>query len=104
MLYPNPNPVENAPEVILKEEQEDLILRAYVEHVFGSTGVTEENTKALETLFISLRECISITMFPGQDTSSLLHKYVLNHLSNALARGLQLCIDRSFNTSQMQLQ
>lgn len=90
VLYPTPNAVENAPEDILKEEQEDLILHAYVEHVFGSTGVTEENTKALETLFISLRECISITMFPGQDTSSLLHKYVLNHLSNALVRGFTI--------------
>lgn len=90
VLYPNPNPVESAPEVVLKEEHEDLILHAYVEHVFGSTGVTEENTQALETLFISLRECVSITMFPGQDTSSVLHKYVLNHLSNALPRGFTI--------------
>jgi hypothetical protein len=87
VLYPNPEH-EKAKASHEEDEQEDKdsILHAYVEHVFGSVGATEENMHALETLFTSLRECLSVHMYPGSH-DTLLHKYVLQNLEQSIPRG-----------------
>lgn len=86
-LYPNPEkktPLSSHEEE--EQEDKDSILHAYVEHVFGSSGATEENAHALETLFTSFRECLSIHMYPGNH-HTLLHKYVLHNLEQSIPRG-----------------
>lgn len=82
ILYPSEGDVDHDQEkgdTEDSEEGESMVLGAFVKHIFGTDGDTKANTRALERLLTSLRECLSIEIFPG-DTRSMLHKYIFENL------------------------